>query len=80
MVKQVEGAAAAREAALSRKVVDLEAQLSKAHGDLSKLRTAAGSEEARAQALAQQLDMAHRKALTEVESERNRLQVPHPCP
>jgi predicted nucleic acid-binding Zn-ribbon protein len=75
MVKRLEGAAAQREGALSRRVAELERAVAAAQREASTLRTAAGSEESKARALEQQLEAAHRKALTEVESERTRLQV-----
>ena len=75
MVKRVEGAAAANAATLQRRVAELEASLGEARREVSTLRTAAGSEESKAAALEKQLEQAHRKALSEVESERARLQV-----
>ena len=75
LVKQLEGAAAQKEGALNKRVRELETGLTDARREVSTLRTAAGSEESKARALEQQLEAAHRNALSEVGRERTRLQV-----
>lgn len=74
-MQRVESAAAQRQAAVATRVTELEQSLKAVRAESNKLRTAAGSEEARAQALERQLDAAHRNALSEVEAERRRLQA-----
>lgn len=74
-MKRVEGTASANAALLQRRVTDLEASLNEARRELSTLRTAAGSQESKATALERQLELAHSKALADIEQERMRLNV-----
>ena len=75
MAQRLEGAAAQRERTLEKQIADMQKQLQTAQRETAEQRTAAGSGESKARALEKQLEEAHRKALTEVQSERKRLQV-----
>eukprot|EP00892_Ulva_mutabilis_P000560 jgi/Ulvmu1/10504/UM064_0042.1 len=74
LVKRVEGDASAQHDASSRALAEAEAKLQMERAEVTKLRAAAGSEEARARALEGQVQAAHQKAGIELERLRTLMQ------